>query len=144
MNALRRARIAVGVMLFTSSLFSRMLVAWQSQPQSLQARGVARIDRYREYVRKTGDQQSLLGELGSAAAELEASFRGFTAASNNAQAAWSLVKLADCERYALISTLTSSAQTQTADQRSVTLARNSRSHYEQAASLARTAGSAAY
>ena len=138
MNVLQRGWIPL-----VSVLFSSVLVAWQNTPQALQASGIARLDRYRDHVRRTGDQRSLLGELEIAARELETSYRGFTAESNHAQAAWSLVKLGDCERLALISVLTT-AQTQAGDQRAGALARSSRGHYEMAAALARKTGSNAY
>lgn len=121
---------------FVTALFSPILVAWQSTPQALQASGVARLERFRDQARRIGLQQSQLPELQTAGTELEASYRGFVAASNSAQAAWSLVRLADCERLR--------SQIQRGDPQADTLARRSHDHYVEAAGLARKTGSAAY
>ena len=73
-------------------------------PEALQNSGIARLDRYIEQFRKTGDLRTQAGEVRTAAMELENSYRGFAAASNHGQAAWSLVKAADCYRIATSST----------------------------------------
>jgi hypothetical protein len=131
MNALR-----CGYLALVTALFSPILIAWQSTPEALQASGIARLDGFRDQVRRTGFQPSQLAELQTAAADLDASYRGFVAASNSAQAAWSLVKLADCERFRL--------QIQRGDPQADALARKSHDHYLEAAELARKTGSAAY
>ena len=131
MNALR-----CGCLALATALIPPVLVAWQSTPQALQASGIARTDRFRDQVPRTGFLQTQLPELEIAATELEASYRGFMAASNSAQAGWSLVKLADCERWQV--------QMHGRDPQAEALAKSSRDHYLEAAALTRKTGSAAY
>jgi CHAT domain-containing protein len=137
MNALQCRYLA-----FVAVFCSPVLIAWQSTPQALQASGIARLERFRDQARRTGYQQSMLAEVQLAAVDLEASYRGFLAASNPAQAAWSLVRLADCERQS--GAVISSGQTQTGDPRVDALLRRARGHYAEAVVLARETGSAGY
>jgi len=118
-----------------------VLAAEQNRPEALQAQGIARLDHFRDEVRQSGMRLSQLSELDTAATELALSYRGFAAASNFSQAAWSLVRLADCERQAaLVSRVTFTAQAPTGGQRAETLAASARDHYEEAAALARKTG----
>jgi len=65
----------------------------------LQDRAIARIDRYIDHFRRTSDQQALRDELTQAARELERSIELFRAGSARADAARSMVKLGDIQRY---------------------------------------------
>ncbi len=122
-----------------------VLGAEQNSPEALQARGIERLDHFRDEVRQSGMRLSQLSELDIAASELALSYRGFAAASNLSQAAWSLVRLADCERQAaLVSRVTSTTQAPAGGQRAEALAASARDHYKEAAALARKTGTSLY
>lgn len=64
----------------------------------LQSDAIARIARWRDYVRRTGDAQSTISELSMAQAELNAAFNRFLQIKDNADAAWSAINLAEILR----------------------------------------------
>jgi CHAT domain-containing protein len=113
----------------------------QQNTEAAEAGGIARIERVRDQVRRSGFQPSLLNELTIAEKELQASYRAFQATSNESGAAESLVGIGDAERLARIFIL-ATAQNGNLDQQAEALARSARSHYQEAAVLARKAGSA--
>ena len=67
-------------------------------PQQLQKDGIAKIDHWRDYVRRTGDAKSTLSELAVAQAELKASFDMFAQRQDYAGAALSAIKIATIQR----------------------------------------------
>jgi CHAT domain-containing protein len=116
-----------------------------SSPEVLQAQGFARLERSRDQFRRNGVDASLLTQLETAANELSLSYRGFAVVSNFAQAAWSLIRLAEIERQtALFYRVLPAAQAQNGSQRADTLAHSARDHYKEAASLARRMGTNFY
>lgn len=64
----------------------------------LQSDAVARIARWRNYVRRTGDAQSTISELSMAQAELNAALNRFLQIKDYADAAWSAINLAEILR----------------------------------------------
>jgi CHAT domain-containing protein len=74
------------------------LVAFPDDSDTLQKQAIQKIDNYRDYVRRTGDLNSLLPELQSAQGELTVSANTFLASKNLASAALSYIKLGDIER----------------------------------------------
>ena len=69
-----------------------------SDPQALQNSGIAKIDTWTDYVRRTGDAKSTVSELAAAQADLKASFDLFTQQKDYAGASLSATKLANIER----------------------------------------------
>jgi Skp family chaperone for outer membrane proteins len=67
-------------------------------PDSLQKQGIQRVDKYIEYLRRTGDRVSLIPELHKAQDELTASSSEFVARQDFVGAALSFIKLGDIER----------------------------------------------
>ena len=67
-------------------------------PQSLQNSGIAKIDEWTDYVRRTGDAKSTVSELAAAQAELKASFDFFMQQKDYARASLSATKLANIQR----------------------------------------------
>lgn len=65
----------------------------------LQSSALARIAKWRDYVRSTGDARSTASELESAQAELIAAYNGFLKVNDYANAAWSAINLGDILRY---------------------------------------------
>jgi CHAT domain-containing protein len=64
----------------------------------LQSDAVARISRWRDYVRRTGDARGTLSELSTAQAELSAALNRFLQIKDYADAAWSAFNLAEILR----------------------------------------------
>jgi len=69
-----------------------------NDPQQLQKDGIAKIDHWLDYVRRTGDAKSTLSELATAQAELKASFDMFAQRRDYAGAALSAIKIAHIQR----------------------------------------------
>ena len=67
-------------------------------PLQLQQDGIAKIDQWVDYVRRTGDAKSTLSELAAAQAELKASFDMFAQRQDYAGAALSAIKIAHIQR----------------------------------------------
>jgi len=63
-------------------------------PQQLQKDGIAKVDHWMDYVRRTGDAKSTLSELAAAQAELKASFDLFAQRQDYAGASLSAIKIA--------------------------------------------------
>jgi len=70
-----------------------------NDPQQLQKSGIARIDRWTDHVRRTGDSKSQLSELASAQSELKASYDLFLKRQDFAGASWSAFKMGDIQRF---------------------------------------------
>jgi hypothetical protein len=66
--------------------------------QSLQSSGIAKIDHWTDYVRRTGDAKSTVSELTAAEADLKTSFDIFMQQNNYAGASLSEIKIATVER----------------------------------------------
>jgi CHAT domain-containing protein/tetratricopeptide (TPR) repeat protein len=84
--------------LFHSVTGAQRSFAQNNDPQQLQKSGVARIDRWMDYVRRTGDATSTVSELATANSELKASFDLFLQRKDFAGASWSEIKMADIRR----------------------------------------------
>lgn len=67
-------------------------------PQALQNSGIAKIDQWTDYVRRTGDAKSTVSELAAAQADLQASFDVFMQQKDYAGASLSKVKIATIQR----------------------------------------------
>lgn len=67
-------------------------------PKSLQNSAIAKIDRWTDYVRRTGDARSTVSELLAAQADLKASLDLFVQQQNYAGASLSVIKLATIQR----------------------------------------------
>jgi CHAT domain-containing protein/tetratricopeptide (TPR) repeat protein len=70
-----------------------------NDPQQLQKSGVARIDHWTDYVRRTGDAKSTVSELAAAQFELKASYDLFMQRQDFTGASWSAIKLGDIQRF---------------------------------------------
>jgi CHAT domain-containing protein len=70
-----------------------------NDPQQLQKSAIARLDRWTDYVRRTGDAKSNLSELAAAQSELKASYDLFLQRQDFAGASWSAFKMGDIQRY---------------------------------------------
>lgn len=117
----------------------------QTSPEALQAQGIQRLEAVLSQVRSGGIPPSMLNDLAAAAKDLSLSAQGFAAQSNGAQTAWSLVRLADCERMASLAlTLSSTAPTPTVSQNTELLLRSAQTHYGEAATLAEKFGTCVY
>ena len=126
--------------LTVAAFLAPTLLTGQNAPETSEASGLARIERVRDQVRRSGFQPSLLNELTIAEAELQISYQAFRTASNEAEAAASLVGMGDAERMARIFLLTT--RNGNGNEQLKALEKSARSHYEEAAVLARKAGSA--
>src|SRR5260370_32065922 len=62
-------------------------------PQSLQTRSISRIDKWIDYVRRTGDAKGTVSELGAAQADLKTSLDLFSLQKDLANASLSAVKI---------------------------------------------------
>lgn len=67
-------------------------------PQQLQNSGIAKIDQWTDYVRRTGDAKSTVSELAAAKVDLKASFDLFVQRQDNAGASLSAIKIATIQR----------------------------------------------
>jgi hypothetical protein len=67
-------------------------------PQQLQNSGIAKIDQWTDYVRRTGDAKSTATELAAANVDLKASFDLFMQRQDNAGASLSAIKIATIQR----------------------------------------------
>lgn len=117
----------------------------QTSPEAQQAQGIQRLEAVLSQVRSGGIPPSILNDLAAAANDLSLSAQGFAAQSNGPQTAWSLVRLADCERMgSLALTLSSTASAPTVSQNAERLLSSAQTHYAQAATLAEKSGSCVY
>lgn len=126
--------------LTAAALLAPAFLTGQNAPKAAQASGLAKIEHVRDTMRRTGFQPPLLNELAVAEQDLQASYQAFRSASNEADAAACLVGMGDAERMARIFLL--SANNANANPQVNALEQAARSHYEEAARLARKAGSA--
>jgi len=78
----------------TSAIFAQQ----SNDPQRLQKEGIAKIDHWTDYVRRTGDAKSTVSDLMSAQSDLKASYDLFLKRGDFAGASWSANKLADIQR----------------------------------------------
>ena len=69
-----------------------------NDPQQLQKDGIAKIDHWLNYVRRTGDAKSTVSELSIAEAELKISLDLFTQRQDYAGASFSAIKIANIRR----------------------------------------------
>ena len=113
----------------------------QNAPKAAQASGLARIEHVRDTMRRSGFQPSLLNELAVADKELQASCQAFRNASNEGEVAVCLVGMGDAERMARV--FLQSISNGNANAQLDTLEQAARTHYEEAAQLARKTRSAA-
>jgi len=70
-----------------------------NDPRQLQESGIAKIDHWIDYVRRTGDAKSSLFELQAAQSELEASRDLFLKQQDFAGAPLSAIRLGDIQRF---------------------------------------------
>lgn len=96
----RRASLAelLAVLLLTM-LTGASAAAAQIDAEALQKQAIQSADQYRDYVRRTGDQNSRLPELLRAQDQLRASLVQFLIEHNPGGAAASLLKLGDSQRW---------------------------------------------
>src|SRR5271169_4614130 len=69
-----------------------------NDPQQLQKDGIAKIDHWLDYVRRTGDAKSTVFELAAAQTELKTSFDLFMQRQDYAGASLSAIKIANIQR----------------------------------------------
>ena len=69
-----------------------------NDPQQLQKSGIAKIDHWMDYARRTGDAKSTVSELAAAQLELKASYELFLKRQDFASASLSAIKIADIQR----------------------------------------------
>jgi CHAT domain-containing protein len=69
-----------------------------NDPQQLQKDGIAKIEHWLDYVRRTGDAKSTVSELAAAQAELKTSFDLFLQRQDYAGASLSAIKIATIQR----------------------------------------------
>ena len=69
-----------------------------NDPQQLQKSGIAKIDHWLDYARRTGDAKSTVSELAAAQLELKASYELFLKQQDFASASLSAIKIADIQR----------------------------------------------
>lgn len=74
-------------------------VAGAADAEGLQKQGIQKVNEYLDYMRRTGDVNSMLPELLWAQAQLRLSADAFLAEQNPAGAALSFLKLGDIERW---------------------------------------------
>ena len=68
------------------------------RPTATAKSGIAKIDQWTDYVRRTGDARSTVSELAAAQAELKTSFDLFSQRQDYAGASLSAVKIATIQR----------------------------------------------
>jgi len=90
---LARAIVACLVLVATLPAFAQSV-----DPQQLQKDGIAKIDHWLDYVRRTGDTRSTVSELAAAQAELKASYDLFAQRQDYAGASLSAYKIATIQR----------------------------------------------
>jgi CHAT domain-containing protein len=91
--------LAHSMLLCLLLLAALALVAQQSaDPLQLQKDGIAKVDHWLDYVRRTGDARSTASELAMAQAELKASFDMFAQRQDYSDAALSALKIAHIQR----------------------------------------------
>lgn len=73
--------------------------AAQGNAETIQKQAIQKVDQYRDYIRRTGDLNSMLPELLRAEGELRLSVNAFLAERNLGGATLSLLKLGDIERW---------------------------------------------
>ena len=127
--------------LTVAALLAPALTSGQNAPKAAQTSGLARIEHVRDTIRRSGFQPALLNELAVAEQELQASFQAFRYASNEGEAAACLVGMGDAERMTRV--FLQSMSNGNANAQLDALEQAARSHYEEAAQLARKTGSAA-
>jgi CHAT domain-containing protein len=69
-----------------------------SRAQRLQADGIAKIDHWTNYVRRTGDAKGTVGELAAAESDLRTSLDLYLKDKDYAGAAWSTIKLGNIKQ----------------------------------------------
>ncbi len=69
-----------------------------NDPQQLQKSGIAKIDHWMDYARRTGDAKSTFSELATAQSELKASYDLFLKQQDFAGASLSAIKMGDIQR----------------------------------------------
>src|SRR5262249_48530301 len=112
---------------------------------SPEAQGIQRLEAVLSQVRSGGIPPSMLNDLAAAANDLSLSAQGFAAQSNGPQTAWSLIRLADCERMASLAlTLSSTSPATTVSQNAERLVSSAQTHYGEAATLAEKFGTCVY
>lgn len=70
-----------------------------NDPFQLQKSGIAKVNHWMDYVRRTGDAKSMLSELAAAQSELRASYDLFLQRQDFAGASWSAIKMGDIQRF---------------------------------------------
>jgi CHAT domain-containing protein/tetratricopeptide (TPR) repeat protein len=76
------------------------LAQHDDRASGLQSDALARLNRWRDYVRRTGDAQSTISELSMAQAESSAALNRFLQIKDYGDAAWSAINLAEVLRSA--------------------------------------------
>ena len=89
---------AIGVAAFVLLADRAAVASAQADPAALQKQGIARVGEYIDNSRRTGDQTSLLPQLGRAQQELTASYNGFLATADFRSATLSALTLGDIAR----------------------------------------------
>jgi tetratricopeptide (TPR) repeat protein len=102
LGALRLNRQKTPIVLLVAALvltLANPLVACAADAEGLQKQGIQKVNQYLDYMRRTGDVNSMLPELLSAQAQLRLSADAFLAEQNPAGAALSFLRLGDIERW---------------------------------------------
>jgi len=94
----RRAFRVLGCLFALAATLQPAFGQASNDPQQLQKSGIAKIDHFMDYARRTGDAKSTLGELATAQSELKASYDIFLKQQDFAGASWSAIKMGDIHR----------------------------------------------
>ncbi len=94
----QRALRVLGCLFVLSAMLQPALSQPSNDPQLLQKSGIAAIDHWLDYVRRTGDAKSTVSELAVAQSQLKASYDIFLKQQNFAGASLSAIKIGDIQR----------------------------------------------
>lgn len=94
----KRARRVLCHVLVLAAMLQAVFGESRNDPRQLQQSGMARIDHWIDYVRRTGDAKSTIYELESAQSELRASYDLFLKQQDSAGASLSAIKMAEIQR----------------------------------------------
>src|ERR1700741_4351989 len=100
MNSLprRQARRVLWYVVVLAAMSQVVFGEPSNDPQQLQQGGIAKIDHWLDYVRRTGDAKSTIHELEAAQSELQVSCDLFLKRQDFASAALSAIKMAEIQR----------------------------------------------
>jgi len=100
MNSLpsKRDRRVMWYLLVLAATLQAIFAEPSDEPQRLQQSGIAKIDQWMDYVRRTGDAKSTIQELEAAQSKLQASYNLFLKRQDFADASLSAIKMAEIQR----------------------------------------------